>query len=43
MSRSVSHQVTTLMVGRLLSYAVMFIVPLVNVRTLSVEEYGYYR
>jgi O-antigen/teichoic acid export membrane protein len=31
------------MVGRLLSYAVMFIVPLVNVRTLSVEEYGYYR
>jgi O-antigen/teichoic acid export membrane protein len=31
------------MVGRLLSYAVMFVVPLVNVRTLSVEEYGYYR
>jgi O-antigen/teichoic acid export membrane protein len=31
------------MIGRLLSYAVMFIVPLVNVRTLSVEEYGYYR
>jgi O-antigen/teichoic acid export membrane protein len=31
------------MVGRLLSYAVMFIVPLVNVRTLGVEEYGYYR
>lgn len=31
------------MVGRLVSYAVMFIVPLVNVRTLSVEEYGYYR
>ncbi|HET6349676.1 MAG TPA: oligosaccharide flippase family protein [Candidatus Krumholzibacteria bacterium] len=31
------------MVGRLLSYAVMFVVPLVNVRSLSVEEYGYYR
>ena len=31
------------MIGRLLSYAVMFVVPLINVRTLSVEEYGYYR
>jgi O-antigen/teichoic acid export membrane protein len=31
------------MIGRMLSYAVMFVVPLVNVRTLSVEEYGYYR
>lgn len=31
------------MVGRMVSYAVMFFVPLVNVRTLSVEEYGYYR
>jgi O-antigen/teichoic acid export membrane protein len=43
LSRTVSHQVVTLMVGRMLSYAVMFFVPLVNVRTLSVEEYGYYR
>lgn len=29
--------------GRVAAYAVMFFVPLVNVRTLSVEEYGYYR
>lgn len=27
----------------MLAYAVMFMVPLVNVRTLDVEEYGYYR
>ncbi len=43
MSRSLSHQVGILTLGRLVSYAVMFIVPLVNVRTLSKEEYGYYR
>jgi len=43
LSRSLSHQVGILTLGRLVSYAVMFIVPLVNVRTLSKEEYGYYR
>lgn len=43
MSRSLSHQVGILTLGRLVSYAVMFIVPLVNVRTLSKDEYGYYR
>lgn len=43
MSRSLSHEVGILTLGRLASYAVMFVVPLVNVRTLSVEEYGYYR
>lgn len=43
MSRSLSHEVGILTVGRIASYAVMFFVPLVNVRTLTVEEYGYYR
>ncbi len=43
MSRSLSHQVGILTLGRLVSYAVMFIVPLVNVRTMSKDEYGYYR
>jgi O-antigen/teichoic acid export membrane protein len=31
------------MLGRVLTYAVLFAVPLVNTRTLSVDEYGYYR
>ena len=43
MSRSLSHEVGILTLGRVFTYAVMFLVPLVNVRTLSVEEYGYYR
>ncbi len=43
MSRSLSHEVGILTLGRVVTYAVMFIVPLVNVRTLSMEEYGYYR
>lgn len=43
MSRSLSNEVGILTLGRVLTYAIMFIVPLVNVRTLSVEEYGYYR
>jgi O-antigen/teichoic acid export membrane protein len=29
--------------GRVFAYAVMFLVPLVNVRTMDIEEYGYYR
>jgi len=43
LSRSLSHEVGILTLGRVFTYAVMFFVPLVNVRTLSVEEYGYYR
>jgi len=31
------------MLGRVLAFGVMFLVPMVNVRALSVEEYGYYR
>lgn len=43
MPRSLSHQVGILTLGRVLAYAVMFVVPLVNVRALSQEHYGYYR
>jgi O-antigen/teichoic acid export membrane protein len=43
LSRSLSREVGILTLGRLLAMAVMFFVPLINVRTLSVEEYGYYR
>jgi O-antigen/teichoic acid export membrane protein len=43
LSRSLSHEVGILTLGRFLTYAVMFVVPMVNVRSLSVEEYGYYR
>ncbi len=43
MSRSLSQQVGILTVGRVLAYAVMFFVPLVNTRMLTVEHYGYYR
>jgi O-antigen/teichoic acid export membrane protein len=41
--RSLSHQVGILTLGRVLAYVAAFFVPLVNVRTLTVEEYGYYR
>jgi O-antigen/teichoic acid export membrane protein len=41
--RTLTHQVGILMLGRVLAYAVMFMTPMVNVRALSVEEYGYYR
>ncbi|MDH3198445.1 MAG: oligosaccharide flippase family protein [Candidatus Krumholzibacteria bacterium] len=43
MKRSLSQQVGILSLGQLLAYAVMFFVPLVNVRALSIEHYGYYR
>jgi len=43
LTRSLSQQVGILTLGQLLAYAVMFFVPLVNVRALSVEHYGYYR
>ena len=41
--KSLSHQVGILTLGRVLAFAAVFFVPIVNVRTLSVEEYGYYR
>lgn len=41
--RSLSHEVGILSLGRVLAFAVMFLVPLVNVRTMDIEEYGYYR
>ena len=43
MSRSLSHQVGILTLGRIFAYAVMFFVPIVNTRALTVEHYGYYR
>ncbi len=43
MRRSLTHEVGILTLGRVVAYAVMFVVPLVNTRALSVEEYGYYR
>jgi O-antigen/teichoic acid export membrane protein len=42
LSRSLSQQVGILTFGRILAYAVAFFVPLVNVRALTVEHYGYY-
>ena len=41
--KSLTHQVGILTVGRVVAYVAMFFVPLVNVRVLSVEDYGYYR
>ncbi len=43
MSRSLSNEVGILTLGRIAAYAIMFFVPLVNVRMLTIEEYGYYR
>jgi O-antigen/teichoic acid export membrane protein len=42
LSRSLSQQVGILTFGRVLAYGVAFFVPLVNVRMLTVEHYGYY-
>jgi O-antigen/teichoic acid export membrane protein len=41
--RSLSHQVGILTAGRFVAYAVTFFVPIVNVRALTMEHYGYYR
>ncbi len=41
--KSLTHQVGILTIGRVVAYVAMFFVPLVNVRTLTVEDYGYYR
>lgn len=42
LARSLSQQVGILTLGRVLAYGVAFFVPLVNVRALTVEHYGYY-
>ena len=41
--KSLTHQVGILTFGRVVAYAAMFFVPLVNVRALDKEAYGYYR
>ncbi|MCH7549345.1 MAG: oligosaccharide flippase family protein [Candidatus Krumholzibacteriota bacterium] len=43
MPRTLSHQVGILMLGRVVALGVMLVTPMVNVRALSIEEYGYYR
>lgn len=43
MKRSLSYQVGILTLSRTLAYGVMFFVPIVNVRALSVHDYGVYR
>jgi O-antigen/teichoic acid export membrane protein len=42
-AKSISHQVGLLSLSRTFAYAVLFFVPIVNVRMLTVEDYGYYR
>ena len=41
--KSLSYQVGVLTLGSVLSYVVVFFVPIVNVRSLTVDHYGYYR
>lgn len=43
MARTLSYQVAILTLGRLISFVVLFFVPIVNVRTLSQAEFGLYR
>ncbi len=43
MARTISYQVGVLGLGRIIAYLVMFCVPIVNVRALSVHDYGIYR
>ncbi|MFQ5512533.1 MAG: oligosaccharide flippase family protein [Candidatus Krumholzibacteriia bacterium] len=43
MARTLSYQVGILTLGRFAAYLAMFFVPLVNVRALSVHDYGVYR
>ena len=43
MTPTLSNQVGILALGRVFAFTVMFFVPMVNVRMLSVEEYGFYR
>jgi O-antigen/teichoic acid export membrane protein len=42
-NKSLSYQVGVLTLGNVLSYVVVFFVPIVNTRSLTVEHYGYYR
>lgn len=41
-SKSLSHHVGILSLGRFLAFGAAFLVPMVNVRALSIVEYGYY-
>lgn len=43
MPRTLSSQVGILFAGSIVAFAALFFVPLVNVRSLTVEDYGYYR
>lgn len=43
MARTLSYQVSILTLGRLVSFAALFLVPIVNVRSLSQGDYGLYR
>jgi O-antigen/teichoic acid export membrane protein len=43
LARTLSYQVAVLTLGRLFSYAVMFFIPIVNTRALTVEDLGTYR
>lgn len=43
MARTLSYQVGILTLGRLFSYMVLFFVPVVNTRMLSVDDVGLYR
>ena len=43
LARTLSYQVTVLMLGRLISFAALFFVPIVNARTLSQADFGLYR
>jgi O-antigen/teichoic acid export membrane protein len=43
LARTLSYQVSILTLGRLVSFAALFLVPIVNVRLLSQADYGLYR
>ena len=43
LASTLSYQVTVLMLGRIISFAALFFIPIVNVRTLSQTDFGLYR
>jgi O-antigen/teichoic acid export membrane protein len=43
LARTLSYQVSFLALGRVVSFAALFFVPVVNVRTLSQADFGWYR
>ncbi len=43
MARTLSYQVSILTLGRLVSFAALFFVPIINTRYLSQSDYGLYR